>query len=354
MASTESSCEPAHKLYQDALEANLYEKEFQKPVARTDRGVAVYAAIYRHKEEYAKESKESDTAKSGDRSSAASSQGSAVSPLKQIVRFCEARLSLDTIKDYINDEAFLSDAQSSSYRFNFSTDPLLLAHACGENALPIQRAIRARLAEPKTTATLSDNAFPWPPPMATTREVLPDHLYRQLPQTHSLEDIDRLLLSALETRGYTERSHYFVPHGFALVTRLEQIAEDGTPLQPPDRWSMGKVPLRSISISDWARALFNARPGFYRVIVFIVTDVPFSESSEKVPSKVAGQWLKEGTNVLPAETAQAPLTPKTVCTALIYEFKREMDHDPSFVDGSVSDARTQLKNAGIWSALKLP
>ncbi|MBB5340040.1 hypothetical protein [Tunturiibacter gelidoferens] len=196
-------------------------------------------------------------------------------------------------------------------------------------------------------------SFPWPPPPSTSMQVLPEDLFKQQPPLHSIDDANHLLLSALESKGYVEHSYYSVPGGFALVTRIEQIDSTGAPLPPPDRWALGKVQLRQPSLQEWAKALFNARPGFYRVIVFVISNKPFSQSGAMPDQTQARQWITEGSNVLDSSVASTPIAPGYNCTALIYEFRRDLDHGTLFVEDSAPDARTQLKNAGIWSALSL-
>ena len=85
-----------------------------------------------------------------------------------------------------------------------------------------------------------------------------------------------------------------------MVTRLEQYEEDGTSKVPPDRWSVDVLPLRTFSLSDYIRALFQANPGYYRIIIFVVTPVPFVESSATVSRDEAMEWLRTGLNKLPA------------------------------------------------------
>jgi hypothetical protein len=152
----------ARKLYKDAIQAKPGEKEFQEPDTRMERAIAVYATIARHKAEYQKFLAQQKTAapvqtasnaSSGDpkvvRAAATGPAGASAgpSPLNQIVQFCQAGMSLDSINDYINDKQFLTDARESSYTFNFRTDPLTLSSNCKDKASAIQRSMRTRLAK---------------------------------------------------------------------------------------------------------------------------------------------------------------------------------------------------------------
>jgi hypothetical protein len=135
-----------------------------------------------------------------------------------------------------------------------------------------------------------------------------------------VRDVEQKLRLALDTNGYTEVSYFAVPGGFAMVTRLEQYEEDGTSKVPPDRWSVDVLPLRTFSLSDYIRALFQANPGYYRIIIFVVTPVPFVESSATVSRDEAMEWLRTGLNKLPASLGESPYTTQHTCTALVYEY----------------------------------
>ena len=155
----------------------------------------------------------------------------------------------------------------------------------------------------------------------------------------------------MQVSGYFEKSYYVVPDGFALATRLEQISQDGVSKAPPARWSAGVPGVEHFSISDYLRALLTANPGYYRVVVFVVTDVPFTESGPPANMGDAQKWLTGGANVLPVSIASTPFGPNTVCTALIYEFTRSAGKDPALLLPSPLDAHTHLVKSGLWNAL---
>jgi hypothetical protein len=153
--------------------------------------------------------------------------------------------------------------------------------------------------------------------------------------------------------GYGERSYYAVPHGFALVTRLEQIEASGKSKLAPERWNAGRpTATESFSLISYLLALFRAKPGYYRLIVFIVTDNPFAQSDKAITSSKAVEWLHSGLNILPPFVREIPYSPNFVCTAMIYEFKSEGDESiPQILLPSHLDAATHLSQSGIWAAL---
>jgi hypothetical protein len=195
-------------------------------------------------------------------------------------------------------------------------------------------------------------SFPWPPPTASAREVIPNDFLLGNSSAALLRNINDELVSALGKNGYFERSYFQAPGGFALVTRLEQIEEDGRSKPIPGRWSAGSVRSEGDSwIVSYLRALFTAQPGYYRVIVFIVSDTPFGESGQ-VKASEAEAWLQGGVNFLPDAIARLPYTRQMACTALIYEFKREGNSQASsLLTPSHLDARTHLVNSGLWANL---
>lgn len=198
--------------------------------------------------------------------------------------------------------------------------------------------------------------FPWPPPNASARCPLP-----RLPSVPgrpaiSLGDIDAILSAALDATGYGEKGYYSVPGGFALATRLEQIYRNGKSVPPPARFSLDPV-TPSIWSLDYFRALFTTTSGYFRVIVFIVSDQPFTERPTPPTENAAIHWPSGGTNVLPHPIAATKTTDQVAITAMIYEFKSaETDGSPQQLQplaNSDLNAKTHLQEAGLWRALGL-
>ena len=120
--------------------------------------------------------------------------------------------------------------------------------------------------------------FSWPPPRSSSSIVIPSQFFKDNHASHLLlSDIERILRDSLNTCGYFEKSYYLVPDGFAIVTRIERINDDGTPKQDVDRWSLESIYSDTLSIEDFLKSLFTANQGLYRVIAFIVTADPFQQ-----------------------------------------------------------------------------
>jgi hypothetical protein len=196
-------------------------------------------------------------------------------------------------------------------------------------------------------------AFPWPPPPASALYAIPARLVVSLEGSTTLSDVGRKLTKALAEARYSKWSYSAVPRGFALVTQIEQIKDDGTPRPDPDRFSTDLPSLGSMSFVEFLKAMAKAPPGRYRVIVFIVTDVPLSQAGEKPTEDEAQRWLNAGVLQLPESIGRMTYDAQHYnTTALIYEFEKpSTTAPPVFVPNSRLLGDTHLERAGIWYRL---
>jgi hypothetical protein len=95
--------------------------------------------------------------------------------------------------------------------------------------------------------------------------------------------------------------------------------------------------------------MFYGAPGRYRVIVFVLQDLPFSQSLKNVSRAEALDWLVNGMNVLPTELSQQPFRGGH-CTALVYEF--ESDGSKIRSVNSQLTGREHLSKAGLLPTLE--
>jgi prepilin-type N-terminal cleavage/methylation domain-containing protein len=167
--------------------------------------------------------------------------------------------------------------------------------------------------------------FPWPPPQASGFMVIPRSVMTPSSEALTFGDIDERLSLALRRTGYSEKSYFPVPGGFALATRIERILADGTPAAATERWEVTVGPLKRFNLREYVSALFKSRPGHFRIIVFVVTATPFSSSGPVVTREQAMLWLNQGANKLPSNLIAATYGMDGACTALIYEFEKADD-----------------------------
>jgi len=168
-----------------------------------------------------------------------------------------------------------------------------------------------------------------------------------------LGGVNAKLKAALIKAGYVDGGRYYsIPRGFAIATQIEHINRDGSPMAGEERWQPNPLP-PDLTLANLLKVLFDAKPGFYRIIVFAITDVPISPEGTPPNQEVAGEWLHHGMLSLPSTIAEISYTRATACTALIYEFERRGYNDAThpLMSGAPS-AKTQLVQANIWSALE--
>ncbi|MBI5747829.1 MAG: cytochrome c [Nitrospinae bacterium] len=188
--------------------------------------------------------------------------------------------------------------------------------------------------------------FPWPPPKASASHEIPNNLLKKEGENSTWGRVANRLKEALDYTGYTERSFFGVPSGFAIVTRLEQIYDDGRPKEEPERWSIESKAISSFSLIVYLKALLTAEKGFYRVIVFIITPRFFPQENKEISSDEASSWLSLGSNILPSSVADIIYTDDYVCTVLVYEFEQEDKKYNVKIPGNLT-GKQHLENSGI-------
>ena len=162
------------------------------------------------------------------------------------------------------------------------------------------------------------------------------------------------LEAAFDRAGYGERSYYSIPGGFALVSRIEQIRPDASSVDPPARWAVETATVRAGFI-DHIRALFNAPPGFYRVIVFTVTDQDFAAAGRAPTSAEARAWITSGSLRLPPDVASQPVLGAALHQRADLRVRAPRRSAEAEVrTPSNSPGRVHLEKTGIWQALARP
>lgn len=190
--------------------------------------------------------------------------------------------------------------------------------------------------------------FDWPPPKPSTSFVIEDSFGDCI----NLAAVDKKLREALQDNEYDDKSYFYVPRGFALVTRLEQINRDATSKAEPYRWQVKASQGEIFTLRDYLRALFTAPKGYFRIIVFVVTDESFSTSGGNISRAEALDWLSEGANVLPKELGRQAFNNDYSVTTLVYEFETfgSGKSPVSLVPGKHT-GRTHLEKSKLWYSL---
>ena len=188
--------------------------------------------------------------------------------------------------------------------------------------------------------------FPWPPPRYSTIGVFGRDFPRELlgDQSATLGVVYKRLYDALKQCDATFQSSLFqVPGGFALLSKMERIEADGTPLPGMRRWMLGN--LAPLSLSDYVAQLFLEKPGFFRVIAFVITDqVNFKHGENKLPEiSEGGTSLRKNRGNVVRKGRQ--------CYALIYSFTKKPGSSSTTLGGDVPSASVHLAKAGVLDAL---
>jgi hypothetical protein len=154
--------------------------------------------------------------------------------------------------------------------------------------------------------------------------------------------------SAIDGCDYADKSYYIIPNGFALVTQIEKISLDGTSKPVPDRWELN-VDLPD-NFGDYLRSLVNAPKGYFRVIVFLVTDINLAAANNNINRDALVELVSNGYRYLPS-LDNSTFTPNHRVTALIYEYKKVQGMDPVLVTNRLT-AKTHLVKSGLARKLK--
>ncbi|RMA58902.1 hypothetical protein [Ulvibacter antarcticus] len=194
--------------------------------------------------------------------------------------------------------------------------------------------------------------FPWPPPNASAKKDLPNEVFSN---AIYFKDVDSIISTALENNGYVDRSYFTVPSeenlGFVIVTQMEQINTDATSKPEKSRWNT-TLEVEDISLSDYLKAIFFSEKGYYRVIVFVVTDLPFQQTGEIVERETALSWLQIGTNKLPDSVCYTPYNDAYTVTALIYEYELKENEDAAALQKpSKHTGKTHLLKSKLWDEI---
>ena len=172
----------------------------------------------------------------------------------------------------------------------------------------------------ETAGAELEQIFPWPPPNATDRLDLSRSYFAD---ATTLGEVADTLTAALTENGYSGSGFWGVEDtGFAIATRMEQTDHEARALAGSRRFAAGIAHLKRWSLEALVRSMVLAEPGYYRTIVFIVTDLHFSEAPRDCTQDVVERWANTGQNRLPREVEALPFSVHHRVTALIYEFSK--------------------------------
>ncbi|MFN0035983.1 MAG: DUF2846 domain-containing protein [Saprospiraceae bacterium] len=188
--------------------------------------------------------------------------------------------------------------------------------------------------------------FPWPPPQCFLRQTLVGNLATQ---ATTFSQVDTRLQRALDTRGYTQRSYFHVPGGFAIVTQLEQFDEEGQ-IKERCRWVDYPVQEGFDGVWDYLTSLVMPSSGHFRIFVFVVTNQPYTQAERKASKEEATGWLAQGVNRLPSAMSKSEVTGEHYLDVLIYEFEApQSTRKCAQKCPCLLDCQTHLTKSGLFN-----
>ena len=237
-----------------------------------------------------------------------------------------------------------SAAQSPAASADCDANPWIL----NAQGVPVRRKCHTLGLEFHSTSALPE--FAWPPPTPSESMNLPrKKLLAGLGASPSLMAVSNRLVEALESRGYAEYTFYHVPRGFAVVVRLEKFEDDGSPDPSASRF-LAPDAEKPFSFADFVKSIFVAPKGYYRMIVFVVTDSMIATQGAPDPG-AAEDWLRDGANRLPRTYARMKFGADYEATVLVYEFKKTGSRGIDSLIPGRFDALTHLEKTGLLAAL---
>jgi hypothetical protein len=193
--------------------------------------------------------------------------------------------------------------------------------------------------------------FPWPPPLpSTSMEIGKDLLAPPTPDSRLTVAAD-WLSRALRAAGYGDLRFYDIPKGFALVTPLELIDDQGLAMAHPDpkqRFSAAYPGEGFFTMRFWSD-LLHARVGRFRLFVFVVIDHPFGYAKDVTDAEIL--W-KHPSSTLPLNRSDLAYTAEDHCYALVYEVEHPKGTDRVTLVEHPSDPALHLAKSGIMASLQ--
>jgi hypothetical protein len=162
-----------------------------------------------------------------------------------------------------------------------------------------------------------------------------------------VNDLYSTLIQRLNDGQYSQ-DHlwlYSVKGGFALVTDVERINEDGTP-DKRHRWELGHIPLRDYSLGAYLKALVFGTSDFYRFWLIVLTPDDVVNSGPLLSTEdEAKRWVGYGGSILPQTLGRENLNDRH-CFLMVYEYERRGKSN-SFTYYGKKSVRDHLTQTGL-------
>jgi hypothetical protein len=191
-------------------------------------------------------------------------------------------------------------------------------------------------------------SFPWPPPRYSAVGIFGQDFPRELlgDDSATVGTVYKKIYGALTACDPKFVTGLFgVKGGFALMAEMERVDADGQPAPGRYHFVTGWYP--PTSLSDYISRLFLEKPGYFRLIVFAVTDEanahPGEENLPPIKNGVGHTLDELGTSSLPFKGRQ--------CYALIYSFEKKPGSSTIEPASVPLSAKVHLGKVGFLAAL---
>ena len=197
-----------------------------------------------------------------------------------------------------------------------------------------------------------EGAFSFPPPSPTDyAEIQAKDLINPAGATNLLFVADRIAAGLKGEPGYSGKYKVFWndQNEFAIVTVMERISEDGSPLSEPERWENSESLPEASSADEYRRFLLGGKKVYYRVFAFVVTakwHQDYFNQNAPPTFATAQNWthnrgskrLGDGSGVIES----VPFVDKYRCFALLYLFVNHTSLDGATSVDSLRDSEKRL------------
>ena len=211
------------------------------------------------------------------------------------------------------------------------------------NSRPPNAQVRPSATPPPTAEIKDEGLFSFPPPKVISYTVIEKSALLNREGQTNFSQISERLAAGLERAGYADdRYSYFwnEKDEFAIVTQMERINPDGTPLGS-GRWNGSTVLPRAHGAAEYFDYLISGKKVYYRVFAFVVTGKRSGRSFSRNTSPdftMALNWMNKGEAELggggePSVIEDAVFGERYNCYALLYLFVNHTSLDaPKSID----------------------
>lgn len=192
--------------------------------------------------------------------------------------------------------------------------------------------------------------FPWPLPEPSSYDIFREDELRQL-KRDSFGELTDSLEQILKQSGYSKFKYYNIPTGVAMATQLERINNEGKPFPIPERWDIENLgmSLDNFDLVRLLRILVGAEPGYYRVLVFVLTDINQVIVFDDAPNSEQEivNMATDGAIMLPENIREIEFNERFKLTVLVYEMERKRASQEATMHQSGIKAKDHLEYTNI-------